>query len=219
MMTHVSRRSIPPVSLEAILQRWRRIERGPKPRLTPIQLFIALYFITHGSPIGRYDLAGKLHENQGVIRGLLERLLENDLIETSKAGARITPVGKRAAKVFLKSHGIADLKKVEIPMIVGARFCYVTRLKRMGTKASRVVEQRDVAVRMGALGAMTILRTRSGLVIPPDNEDFQRHYPEGARTLLRAFPCEEGDVLFLSFADDEYAALAGVLAVSLSVAT
>ncbi len=207
-----------PISVEKLLQGWRKTERGPKPRLSKIQLFSALYFIGEHAPIGRYDLASQIHENQGVIRGLLERLLEHDLIESSKAGARVTAEGRRVLQAFLLGNGVAELRKVEIPSLVSVRYMYGSHLKRAGSKATRVIEQRDIAVRMGALGAMTILCSKRGLTIPPDNESLTRLYPEAAAILEECFPAKEGDVILLAFAEDEYAALAGVLAVSLSVA-
>lgn len=84
--------------------------------------------------------------------------------------------------------------------------------------ANKVIELRDTAVRIGALGAMTILCAKKGLMIPPDNESLGKLYPEAAATVEAEFSPKEGDVILLAFAEDEYAALAGVLAASLSVA-
>jgi uncharacterized protein DUF4443/CggR-like protein len=203
--------------VEEILQRWRKTERGPKPRLSQVQLFSALYLINEHAPLGRYDLADQIHENQGVIRGLLERLLEHHLIDSSKAGARITNEGKSALMSFLNGHRIVELKKLQIPALVRARYTFGSYLKQAGSRASRVIELRDIAVRIGALGAMTIHCTKDGLTIPPDNESLNRLYPETAAILENEFHPKAGDVILVAFAEDEYAALAGVLAVSLSV--
>jgi len=205
------------MSVEEILQGWRKVERGPKPRLSQIQLFSALYLINEHAPLGRYDLADQIHENQGVIRGLLERLLEHRLIASSKAGARVTSEGKIALRSFLTGHRIAGLKQLQIPALVSARYTFGSYLKQAGSRAGRVVELRDIAVRMGALGAMTIHCTKEGLAIPPDNKSLNKLYPETAAILETEFKAREGDVILLAFAEEEYAALAGVLAVSLSV--
>ncbi len=217
-MVHGRKQSQKVISVEEILEGWRKIERGPKPRLSQVQLFSALYFINEHAPIGRYDLANQVHENQGVIRGLLERLLEHHLIDSSKAGARTTELGRSTLKEFLAGHGITELKKLHIPSLINAQHTYGSHLRNAGSKTSRVIELRDIAVRMGALGAMTILCTKHGLTIPPDNESVNKLYPEAAATLESQFSTKEGDAILLAFAEDEYAALAGVLAVSLSVA-
>ncbi len=217
-MAHGRKQSQKVISVEEILEGWRKTEKGPKPRLSHVQLFSALYFINEQAPIGRYDLANQIHENQGVIRGLLERLLEHHLIDSSKAGARTTELGKRTLKEFLVSHGVTELKRLHIPSLVNVQHVYGSHIRQAGSKTSRVIELRDIAVRMGALGAMTILCTKRGLTIPPDNESLDKLYPEAAATLESQFSTKEGDVILLAFADDEYAALAGVLAVSLSVA-
>ena len=207
------------ISVEEILEGWRKTERGPKPRLSQVQLFSALYFINEHAPIGRYDLAEQIHENQGVIRGLLERLLEHRLVDSSKAGARTTEQGRRTLKEFLADHGISELRKLNIPSLVNAPHTYGSHLRQTGRKTDRVIELRDIAVRMGALGAMTILRGKRGLTFPRDNESLNKLYPEAAATIESQLPSKEGEVILLAFAEDEYAALAGVLAVSLFLAS
>jgi uncharacterized protein DUF4443 len=213
------RQTVPPkaISVEEILHGWRKTERGPKPRLSQVQLFSALYLIGEHAPLGRYELANQIHENQGVIRGLLERLLEHHLIDSSKAGARVTSEGKSALILFLSAHRIAGLKQLQIPTLVRARYTFGSHLRQAGDRAGRVIELRDIAVRMGALGAMTILGGKGGLTIPPDNESLNKLYPETAAVLETEFKAKPGDVILLAFAEEEYAALAGVLAVSLAV--
>ncbi len=151
------------------------------------------------------------------MRGLLERLLEYRLIESSKAGAHATDEGRRVLASFLAGHGIAELKRVEIAPLVSAKHTYGAQLRHMGSKATKVIEQRDVAVRMGAQGAMTLHYTNRGFTIPPDNASLRKLYPDAAAILEAKFPSKEGEVLLLAFSDDEYAALAGVIAASLSV--
>ncbi len=215
-----SERKTPPkaISVEEILQGWRKTERGPKPRLSQVQLFSALYLINEHAPLGRYELADQIHENQGVIRGLLERLLEHHLIDSSKAGARITSEGRSALRSFLTGHDIADLKKLQVPALVSSRYTFGSHLRQASNRVAKVIELRDIAVRMGALGAMTILCAKGGLTIPPDNESLDKLYPETAAILETQFRPKQGDVILLAFAEDEFAALAGVLAVSLSLA-
>ncbi len=168
--------------------------------------------------MGRYDLADQIHENQGVIRGLLERLLEHHLIETSKAGARVTVVGRSAIGDFLSNHRIKALRRLEAPSLVSASYTFGIHLRQANSRVGKVIELRDIAVRMGARGAMTIMCIKEGLVIPPDGESLNRLYPEAAAIIEREFHPKQGDVILLAFAEDEYAALAGVLAVGLSVA-
>ncbi len=206
------------LELDEMILKWRRSARGPIPRLSLVEVFAAVYLIEQYGPLGRYELASFMHENQGVIRGLLERLLERRLIESSKAGATVTSLGRKTIRRFLLEHGISELKRIEVSSLVSAQHAYGSHLRQAGSKISRVIELRDIAVRMGALGAMTILCAKRGLTIPPDNESLNKLYPEAAATLESQFSTKEGDVILLAFAEDEYAALAGVLAVSLSVA-
>lgn len=206
------------LELDEMLLRWRRSARGPIPRLSLVEVFSALYLIEQYGPLGRYELASFMHENQGVIRGLLERLLEHKLVESSKAGASITHAGSKTLRAFLAERGISKLQRIEVSPLVSAQHTYGSHLRQAGSKATRVIEQRDIAVRFGAEGALTILCTKRGLTIPPDNESLEKLYPKAAEVLKTQFSVREGDVILLAFARDEYAALAGVLAVSLSVA-
>lgn len=205
------------IALEEMLQRWRRSARGPRPRLSLTELFSSLYFLIQKGPLGRYELAELLHENQGVIRGLLERLQEKSLIETSKAGARATSKGRRVLASFLRKHRIASLERAEIHSMIPAGYCYASHLVGSGERAMKVIEQRDAAVRTGALGAMTILCVRGVLRAPPDNMDLNTVYPEAVKRLKTKFAPEDGDVILLAFASEEYPALAGALAATLAV--
>src|SRR5438309_248809 len=81
--------------LEDMLDRWRRGARGPLPQLTPVQLLNALVLIDQEGPVGRRALAQALQINDGVTRGLLERLAEQGLVEVSEGtGVRLSRQGR-----------------------------------------------------------------------------------------------------------------------------
>src|SRR6266704_4801414 len=100
--------------LEEMLDRWRRGARGPLPQLTPVQLLNALVLIDREGPVGRRALAQALQINDGVTRGLLERLAEQGLVEVSEGtGVKLSRQGKETLQKYLKQISVRKIKTLD----------------------------------------------------------------------------------------------------------
>src|SRR5260370_35815795 len=100
--------------LEEMLDRWRRGARGPLPQLTPVQLLNALVLIDQDGPVGRRALAQALQINDGVTRGLLERLAEQGLVEGSEGtGVRLWKKGRERLQKDLKQISLRKSKTLD----------------------------------------------------------------------------------------------------------
>src|SRR5260370_27638478 len=100
--------------LEEMLDKWRRGARGPLPQLTPVQLLNALVLIDQDGPVGRRALAQALQINDGVTRGLLERLAEQGLVEVSEGtGGRLLKHRREILKKDLKQKSLRKIKTLE----------------------------------------------------------------------------------------------------------
>ena len=79
------------------------------------------------------------------------------------------------------------------------------------------IEQRDAAIRVGAIGAFTAIFTRGRFAIPGEGADCEK---DGTRELwaaARSAGPHEGDALIVVGADTEEAAELGTLAAALTI--
>src|SRR5947208_16030577 len=101
--------------LGEMLGKWRRGARAPPPQLTPVQLLNALGLIDQKGPVGLRALAQALQINDGVTRGLLERLAEQGLVEVSEGtGVKISMQRRETLQRYNKQ--IAILNNNELDM-------------------------------------------------------------------------------------------------------
>src|SRR5438093_5949675 len=95
--------------VQEILEKWRRGARGPLTQLTPLKLLEAVLVIDQEGPVGRRLLAKALGINDGVARGLLERLAEERLVLVGEAGAKLSRNGKARLYHLLRDLSIKKI--------------------------------------------------------------------------------------------------------------
>jgi len=203
--------------LEDILERWRRGSRGPLPQLTPLQLLNALLLIDREGPLGRRALASTLQLNDGVVRGLLERLAESKMVTVTETGVQLSKIGKESLRKLLRQLSIKKIISLEQSDLVptnSAMGVHATKLYRPGMTG---IVQRDEAIKAGAEGSITVAVLGRKLVIPPDNKSIAELAPkENARLRSELEPTDK-DLIIIGFGKDPGRALAGALAAVLSL--
>src|SRR2546427_7589468 len=118
--------------LEDMLDRWRRGARGPLPQLTPVQLLNALVLIDQEGPVGRRALAQALQINDGVTRGLLERLAEQGLVEVSEGtGVKLSSQGRETLQKYLKQIAGRKIKTLDETEIAPCKISEGVHLTKM----------------------------------------------------------------------------------------
>jgi uncharacterized protein DUF4443/CggR-like protein len=203
--------------LEDILEKWRRGSRGPLPQLSPLQLLNALLLIDREGPLGRRALASALQLNDGVIRGLLERLAESKMVTVTETGVQLSKVGRESLRKLLRQLSIKKIISIDQSDLVSANSVmgvHATRLYRTGMTG---IVQRDEAIKAGAEGSITVAVLGKKLVIPPDNKSIAELAPkENARLRSELEPTDK-DLIIIGFGKDPGRALAGALAAVLSL--
>jgi predicted transcriptional regulator len=181
---------------------------GPSPTFSVLDLFSAIE--TVGTrPIGRNKLAEELEVGDGVVRTILRRLTDAELIETSKAGCSLTDKGMRLWKECSRI-----LQKVRITEneLTPTEHSFAVLIKSGGNKVKSGIEQRDAAILIGTKSVTTIVFRNSRLIIPSVSENIAKDFPNAARQIVRLFGPEEGDAVVISSAENskkaEYSALA-----------
>jgi len=203
--------------LEDILEKWRRGSTGPLPQLTPLQLLNALVLVEREGPVGRRALSETLQLNDGVVRGLLERLAASKMALVTAKGVQLSKMGKESLRKLLRQLSIKKIISIDQSDLVSANSVmgvHATKLYRPGMTG---IVQRDEAIKAGAEGSITVAVLGKKLVIPPDNKSIAELAPkENARLRSELEPTDK-DLIIIGFGKDPGRALAGALAAVLSL--
>ena len=140
---------------------------------------------------------------------------ENDLIVIQPDGCKLSKRGERefqklkekipwSSKVRARSLGIGD--KCSAVLVRGA-----TSNVRKG------IEQRDAAIRVGALGAFTAVFAKGRFTLPGEGTDCEKDGPRELWSAARSAGPQDSDALIVVGADSEEAAELGTLAAALTL--
>jgi hypothetical protein len=203
--------------LEDILERWRRGSTGPLPQLTPLQLLNALVLVEREGPVGRRALSETLELNDGVVRGLLERLADSKMVLVTVKGVQLSKMGKESLQKLLRQLSIKKIISIDKSDLVTAKSVmgvHATKLYRPGMTG---IVQRDEAIKAGAEGSITVAVLGKKLVIPSDNKSIAELAPKDNAKLRNELEPTDKDLIIIGFGKDPGSALAGALAAVLSL--
>jgi len=163
--------------------------------------------------ISRNELVSKLALGEGTVRTILDILKDKDLICSTKQGHSLTEKGNLFLKKTEKS--IAIKKLILEDFYPGLEKAIV--LSNKTDKNIKIsFEQRDIAVKQGADGAV-ILKFDKELYIPNADINFKESYKKAYDEILKCFDFKKGDILIICFADSLRNAENGALEIALSM--
>lgn len=204
--------------VDAILEGWRRGSRGPLPQITPLQLLTALVLIDQGAPVGRRALAQALGINDGVARGLTERLSRADIVSVAEGvGVGLSKAGKHSLQAFLRRLSIRKIVPLDGSDLIRDKRAVGIHLSGGYERGMTGIVQRDEAIRAGADGSITVAVVGKRLVIPPDNKDLADLAPRENVRFRTEFEPTDKDLIIIGFGNSSSSALTGALAAVLSL--
>lgn len=200
-------------TLEIIDKVTKKIEPAPFPSFTPAHVFMIIEAVGSSAPIGRMRLSSILELGEGATRTLIKRLQKEGIIKSTKSGCVLTNFGK---EIFsdLSSRVSEGLEIPPSPYTLG-KFNIAILVKNSAKMVGYGIEQRDAAIKAGALGATTIIYTKGKFVIPGSLEDAFKDSPEIRKMLIKKLKPKEGDSIIVGSADDEKSAKLGAKAAAL----
>lgn len=193
--------------LEVIERVASKLAPGRAPSFNEAQIVKALEIVGAFGTVGRIRLSHELDLGEGATRTLLKHLKKEGLIEGSRHGIAFSEYGK---KIFssLRSK-ISEGVAVPIsPMTVGP-FNMAVLVRNAAHGVSRGVEQRDTAIKAGALGATTLIFSRGKLVIPSGEEDVFKGISSIHDMLISRLNPKENDVIILGSGENKTSAEIG----------
>ncbi len=163
--------------------------------------------------ISRNELVKKLELGEGTLRTILDILKDKNLICSTKQGHSLTEKGSLFLK---KTEEIILIKSVNIGDVYPELEKAVVLLKKPDENIKISFEQRDIAVKQGANGAV-ILKFDNKLYIPDADVNFKENYKKAHDEILKCFDFKKGDILIICFAESSRNAENGALAIALSM--
>jgi predicted transcriptional regulator len=162
-------------------------------------IFKALQIIEDRGHTSRTLLCQELNLGEGSVRTLIKHLKMKELIETSNAGTKMSEEGKRFfAEILSCLPKGCSLPKCSIAL---GKYNYVVLLKQLSFAIKSGIEQRDSAIKMGALGATTMLFKEGKFVMPDSNYDSVKKEPAIHELLMKKLEPVEGDVIIIGSDD------------------
>ena len=162
-------------------------------------IFKALQIIEDRGHASRTLLCQELNLGEGAVRTLIKHLKMKELIETSNAGTKMSEEGKRFfAEILSCLPKGCSLPKCSIAL---GKYNYVVLLKQLSFAIKSGIEQRDSAIKMGALGATTMLFKDGKFVMPDSNYDSVKKEPAIHELLMKKLEPAEGDVIIIGSDD------------------
>jgi len=190
-----------------------KLAPGRAPFFIEAHLVKTLMTIDDEGTVGRVKLSKTVGLGEGTMRTLIKHLENEKLIKISKTGVTLTSSGKKLT-TNLKSKISEEIEVPRSSLTVGP--FNVAILVKNATDAVRGgVEQRDAAIKIGALGATTLIYRRGRLSMPVVDEDVFQHDPTVRYVLISKFKLQENDVIIIGSANDKPTAALGAIAATL----
>lgn len=190
-----------------------KLAPGRSPYFIEAHVIKALMTIDAEAPVGRIKLSKTLGLGEGTIRTLVKHLENAGLIDVSKAGIVLTKLGTRLSS-NLKSR-ISEATDIPKSSLTVGPFNVAILVKNAADAVKGGLEQRDASIRVGALGATTLIFSKGELSMPQVKEDIFRKAPIIHDMLISTLSPEENDVIIIGSGKDKLTAELGAIAATI----
>jgi predicted transcriptional regulator len=197
-----------PLKLFDIIERvTRKIAPGPAPAFNEAHVVKALEMIDKYQTVGRIKLSKEMGLGEGTTRTLLKHLKNEGVTQSSRSGISFSEEGK---KLFsdLRSKLREGIDVPSSPLTVGA-FNIAVLVRNAAQAIGSGMEQRDAAIKSGALGATTLIFSKNKLELPQEEENLCESMPELHNKLVTQLNPKENDVIIVGSGENRDSAEIG----------
>ena len=158
-------------------------------------IFKALQLAKLNGHISRDLLRKELSLGEGSIKTLVKHLKITNMIMTSNAGTILTKRGEKLISQIL----LCIPKETVIPKssITVGKFNYVVLVKNIANSIRSGIEQRDVAIKSGAMGATTLIFKDGKFLISGTNFNALVGELHVHKTLIENLHPDDNDVIII----------------------
>jgi uncharacterized protein DUF4443/transcription factor-like protein len=173
-----------------------------------VHIFKVFQLLSKNEHISRALLCEELSLGEGSVRTLIKHLKMHNLISSTNHGTTLTEKGKLISGVLVKSIP-AEINMPKCSIALG-KFNYVVLLKQSSYAITTGIEQRDAAIKVGALGATTLIYKNDKFIMPGipssstlNDYSLQKVEPDVAKFLISHFQPEDGDAIIIGSDNQE----------------
>ncbi len=199
--------------LKLVAKAARRIAPGREPSFVEVHVLKALETLGSEDAVGRVRLSRVLGLGEGMTRTLVRHLREEGLVEISRSGVFLSEFGRRVFSE-LRSRIGGEAVVPGSPLTVGSSNLAVL-VRGVGGGVRLGVEERDAAIRVGALGATTLVFRGGRLTVPGVDPDALQNTTPVLDLLRSGLRPAENDAIVVGSADDRHTAELGAKAAAL----
>lgn len=176
---------------------------------SPAHVFKTLQLIKRERYVSRFLLGRELELGEGSIKTLIKHLKMEKMIITTNKG---TTMSERGVKIFEEMSRYIPIE-IQIPQssISVSKFNYAILLRYMRIAIKQGVEQRDSAIKMGAMGATTLIFDNGKFLIPGSKYNALRAEKPLEQILKEKLTPVDNDVIIIG-SDDSSLILAELAA-------
>ena len=190
--------------------------QGPSPSFGRPQFLLAFMAIGSGGTVGRAALARKAGLGEGAVRTVLKRLRSGGYARVGASGCQLTSAGVSAYRALRRE--LTDPLRIDGSRLTVGRAQAALAVRGAGHLVVNGIEQRDSAVKAGAVGATTYVIENGKFTIPGGSSDCEADFPSPAWVSLRSkLKPRDGDAVLLCGSSEEDNATLGALSAALTL--
>ncbi len=164
-------------------------------------IFKVLQVMHVNAKASRSLLTEEIGLGEGSIKTLVKHLKMNGLVITSKAGMTLTNKGKA---LFSKLNEVMPAENdIEECSLTMGKFNHVILVKGLAKDVGSGIEQRDAAIKIGALGATTLVFRDDKLFTSDKSHDMPIKDQKLTFVLVEKLQPENGDVVIIASAENK----------------
>ncbi|MBS7638266.1 hypothetical protein KEJ49_05210 [Candidatus Bathyarchaeota archaeon] len=199
------------LGFEALERVASKISAGRAPVYTAAHVLKALEILGSSEGVGRQGLARLMGLGEGVVRTLVRRLRGEGFLKVSRKGMRLS---ERGLQVLMDIKSIISSMELPETEITIGPHNHAVLVKGAAELIRSGIEQRDVAIKVGARGATTLIYRGGGFQMP----GVEINIPTEIQVrLLEGFDVEEEDVIIIGAGETPLTAEIGAKAAALDL--
>jgi hypothetical protein len=160
-----------------------------------VHIFNTLQLAKINGHISRDLLRKELSLGDGSVKTLIKHLKMTNMIKTSNAGTILSDKGEKIISQILSC--IPNETDIQKSSITIGKFNYVVLVKNMANAIKSGIEQRDIAIKAGAVGATTLIFKNDIFLIPETNFNALGEEPQLQKKLTESLHPENNDVIII----------------------
>lgn len=166
-----------------------------------VHVFKTMQLLENQERISRSLLVRELDLGEGSVKTLVKHMKMSGLVENSNAGMWFSNKGKAVyAKLRLSIPQEMDIPKCSVAL---GKFNYAILVKNIAYAIKSGVEQRDTAIKSGAVGATTLIFRHDRLLMPDTREDLWKNDQKIHSLIVKRLQPEDNDVIIIGSSENK----------------